>query len=118
MKKILSLNEGWIFCKEGVKETVNLPHTWNGLDGQGAGDDGYFRGACTYTRILPKYSGKVYQTHINRTIVEEHISKVSLPNWIHKVDKFITYFNATANKVTNVVKSFFGNFQYASLIPW
>ena len=60
MKKILSLNEGWIFCKNGEKETVNLPHTWNGLDGQGAGDDGYFRGACTYTRILPKYSGKVY----------------------------------------------------------
>ena len=59
MKKVLSLNEGWIFCKEGVKEEVNLPHTWNGLDGQGAGDDGYFRGACTYTRILPKYSGKV-----------------------------------------------------------
>ena len=60
MKKILSLNEGWIFCKQGVKETVNLPHTWNGLDGQGAGDDGYFRGSCTYTRILPKYNGKVY----------------------------------------------------------
>lgn len=65
-----------------------------------------------------KYSGNVYQTHLNRTIVKEDISKVSLPNWIHKVDKFITYFNATANKVTNVVKSFFGNFQYASLIPW
>ena len=27
MKKILSLNEGWIFCKQGEKETVNLPHT-------------------------------------------------------------------------------------------
>ena len=60
MKKIISLNDGWIFCKNGEKETVNLPHTWNGLDGQGAGDDGYFRGACTYTRILPKYDGKVY----------------------------------------------------------
>ena len=60
MKKIVSLNDGWIFCKNGEKETVNLPHTWNGLDGQGAGDDGYFRGACTYTRILPKYDGKVY----------------------------------------------------------
>ena len=44
MKKVLSLNDGWIFCKEGVKETVNIPHTWNGLDGQGAcGEDGYFR---------------------------------------------------------------------------
>lgn len=61
MKKILSLNEDWIFCKEGVKENVNLPHTWNGLDGQGAcGEDGYFRGACTYTKILPRYAGKVY----------------------------------------------------------
>ena len=61
MKKVLSLNDGWIFCKEGVKETVNIPHTWNGLDGQGAcGEDGYFRGACTYTRILPRYDGQVY----------------------------------------------------------
>lgn len=65
-----------------------------------------------------KYSGKVYQTHINRTIVEEHMSKVSLPNWIHKVDKFFTFFNETTNKVTKVVKSFFENFQYASVIPW
>ena len=61
MKKILSLNEGWIFCKNGEKENVNIPHTWNGIDGQGAcGEEGYFRGACTYTRILPKYTGKVY----------------------------------------------------------
>ena len=60
MKKIISLNDGWIFCKNGEKETVNIPHTWNGLDGQGAGEDGYFRGACTYTRILPRYEGKVY----------------------------------------------------------
>ena len=65
-----------------------------------------------------KYSGKVYQTHINRTIVEEHISRVSLPNWIHKVDKFITFFNETTSKVTKVVRSFFENFQYASVIPW
>ena len=32
MKKIISLNSDWIFCKEGVKENVNLPHTWNNLD--------------------------------------------------------------------------------------
>lgn len=61
MKKILSLNDGWIFCKEGVKETVNIPHTWNGLDGQGAcGEEGYYRGPCTYTRIMPRYDGQVY----------------------------------------------------------
>ncbi len=61
MKKIISLNDEWVFCKNGEKETVNVPHTWNGLDGQGAaGEEGYFRGACTYTKILPRYTGKVY----------------------------------------------------------
>lgn len=60
MKKILPLNNDWVFCKEGVKETVNLPHTWNGIDGQGGTDGSYYRGACTYTRILPKYEGKTY----------------------------------------------------------
>ena len=49
-----------MFCKEGVKETVNLPHTWNGLDGQGMNEGSYYRGACTYTRIIPKYDGITY----------------------------------------------------------
>jgi hypothetical protein len=61
-----------------------------------------------------KYSGNVYQTQLNRTIVEEHISKVSLPKWIHRVDKFFAFCNETTNKVKNIVKSFFGNFQYTS----
>lgn len=78
------------------------------LDGKQSSTGGY----------VWKYSGNVYQTQVNRTIVEEHISKVSLPNWIHKVDKFFTFFNETINKVTNVVKSAFGNFQYTSVIPW
>ena len=60
MKKTILLNEGWEFCKEGVKQTVNLPHTWNGIDGQGGSDDGYYRDKCTYTKILPSYPGKVY----------------------------------------------------------
>ena len=60
MKKIISLNKDWVFCKEGEKENVNLPHTWNGVDGQGGTDGTYYRGACTYTKILPQYSGKVY----------------------------------------------------------
>lgn len=60
MKKIISLNNDWVFCKEGVKENVNLPHTWNGVDGQGGTDGTYYRGACTYTKILPKYEGRVY----------------------------------------------------------
>lgn len=63
-----------------------------------------------------KYSGNVYQTHLNRTIVEKHISNVSLPNWIHKVDKFFTFFNETIKKVKNRVKSFFDHFQYTGVM--
>ena len=59
MKKVISLNNDWIFCKDGVKENVNLPHTWNNLDGQGS-ESTYYKGACTYTKILPKYDGKVF----------------------------------------------------------
>jgi hypothetical protein len=73
------------------------------LDGKESSTGGY----------VWKYSGNVYQTHLNRTI----ISKVSLPNWIHRIDKFITFFNETKNKVKNTVKSFFENFQYTSVIP-
>ena len=76
------------------------------LDGKASSTGGY----------VWKYSGNVYQTHLNRTIVEEHISKVSLPNWIHKVDRFFTFCNEAINKVKNIVKSFFGNSQYTSVL--
>ena len=43
MRNILNINEGWIFVKDmneapaslpQTGEKVNLPHTWNALDGQ------------------------------------------------------------------------------------
>ncbi len=59
MRKILNINENWLFAKntaditvrEGV--TVNLPHTWNAEDGFDGGND-YFRGACLYVKELNK----------------------------------------------------------------
>ncbi|MBQ8028912.1 MAG: hypothetical protein IJ262_05860 [Clostridia bacterium] len=59
MKKIELFNAGWTFNKQGEKEIVNLPHTWNAVDGQG-GDSTYYMGQCTYTKIIGKYPGKVY----------------------------------------------------------
>lgn len=53
MRKIISLNQGWTFYKEGAAEKVNLPHTWNGLDGQDGGDD-YYRGSCYYERSFER----------------------------------------------------------------
>ena len=51
MKQIL-WNKGWQFAKPGQSwEPVDLPHTWNGTDGQDGGDD-YFRGCCRYKKTL------------------------------------------------------------------
>ena len=57
MRTIINLNEGWLFEK-GVTafaspETVNLPHSWNAVDGQDGGND-YFRGSCLYQKKLNK----------------------------------------------------------------
>ena len=53
MRKIISLNENWVFTQSGQSTGVNLPHTWNAVDGQDGGND-YFRGICLYTRTLDK----------------------------------------------------------------
>ncbi len=60
MRKILNLNNGWLFSKgaDGVThgshaEEVSLPHTWNATDGQDGGND-YYRGACLYTKKILK----------------------------------------------------------------
>ncbi len=58
MRKIISLNNDWLFVKDSkevvskeVGEKVNLPHTWNAEDGLDGGND-YFRGSCVYTKVL------------------------------------------------------------------
>ena len=60
MRKILNLNQNWAFLKDMAQvpgdlagaEFVNLPHTWNALDGQDGGND-YFRGSCCYVKSIP-----------------------------------------------------------------
>lgn len=53
MRNIKNINENWAFVKENEKSTVNLPHTWNGIDGQDGGND-YYRGKCTYIKEIAK----------------------------------------------------------------
>lgn len=49
MKKI-NINKNWVFNKpEEQPKNINLPHTWNALDGQNGGNN-YFRGKCLYTK--------------------------------------------------------------------
>ena len=53
MRTKKTINENWKFTKEGVSEILDLPHTWNGIDGQDGGGD-YYRGCCTYEKQLDR----------------------------------------------------------------
>ncbi len=64
MSKKFTWNENWKFTKDAVTitdkttsagnwETLDLPHTWNGDDGQDGGSD-YYRGTCYYAKNLSK----------------------------------------------------------------
>ncbi len=59
MRNIINLNENWIFVKDTADislregEMINLPHSWNAVDGQDGGND-YFRGSCLYVKTLKK----------------------------------------------------------------
>lgn len=93
MRQIRNFNDNWYFAKkdEVLKELsedweqVNLPHTWNAIDGQDGSND-YFRGTCCYVKKFTKpellngqraflefegvaMSAKVY---INGEIITEH----------------------------------------------
>ena len=50
-----NLNLGWEFFKDlaAAGEKVDLPHTWNGKDGQDGGND-YYRGTCYYKKTISK----------------------------------------------------------------
>ena len=46
------LNENWCFTyHDGSKQNVDIPHTWNAIDGQDGGND-YWRGTCTYEKTF------------------------------------------------------------------
>ncbi len=59
MRNIINLNKDWLFVKDSTDitvcqgENVNLPHSWNAIDGQDGGND-YFRGHCVYRKTLKK----------------------------------------------------------------
>ncbi len=49
----IDLMQDWTFLKSGDPSLqINLPHTWNALDGQDGGQD-YWRGMCTYRKSFP-----------------------------------------------------------------
>ncbi len=59
MRNIINLNQDWLFVKDTTDialregERIQLPHSWNAIDGQDGGND-YFRGSCLYVKTLNK----------------------------------------------------------------
>lgn len=62
MRSIYNFNSKWAFTKQSATipeklplnwDWVNLPHTWNAIDGQDGGND-YYRGTCHYAKTLDK----------------------------------------------------------------
>ena len=62
MRKIININRKWAFTKQAATvptelpvnwDWVNLPHSWNAIDGQD-GDSDFYRGTCYYVRKLEK----------------------------------------------------------------
>ena len=53
-RRTINMNQGWRFKKQGEQMTiVDLPHTWNAVDGQDGGND-YWRGTCVYEKAFPR----------------------------------------------------------------
>ena len=62
MRKVININKKWSFVQKNVElnnllsekvNKINLPHTWNALDGQDGGGD-FYRGSCWYYKKLGK----------------------------------------------------------------
>lgn len=62
MREIININRKWAFTKQANEapseipklwDFVNLPHTWNAIDGQDGGND-YYRGTCWYAKEINK----------------------------------------------------------------
>ena len=43
MRKVVNTNSNWNFEKKGETQQLDLPHTWNGTDGQDGGIIRYAR---------------------------------------------------------------------------
>ncbi len=62
MRQIININRKWAFTKLASEvpstmpekwDFVNLPHTWNAIDGQD-GENDYYRGTCYYAKEIDK----------------------------------------------------------------
>ena len=66
MRTDILLNDGWTFTyHDGSRHSVNIPHTWNAVDGQDGGND-YWRGTNIYEKDFscPKFDSGNQQVYL------------------------------------------------------
>ena len=66
MRTEILLNENWQFTyHDGSVQAVNIPHTWNAVDGQDGGND-YWRGTCVYEKIfeIPEFDRQTQRVYL------------------------------------------------------
>ncbi len=67
MRRVVEMNEKWFFCgKDNDRILVNLPHTWNAVDGQDGGND-YYRGEGSYKK---EFSCPVFEREEEQVFLE------------------------------------------------
>lgn len=121
MRAITNINNGWKFFKgvndyaslnNAASEDVNVPHTWNGYDGQDGGGD-YWRGSCWYVKPLEvpahKDGDRIYielkgtnstgELYINGKFVAKHDGGYS--TWRADITDFLGETNEIAVRVDN-----------------
>ena len=121
MKNVKNVNSNWRFIQKNVEEAdvllekgkkVNVPHTWNNLDGQDGGGD-YYRGTCWYYKKLGKITKKendvvylefkgvnsICDVYFNGKLVGHHEGGFS--TFRCKVDEFINDENIVKVRVDN-----------------
>ncbi len=119
--KVVNINDSWEFFK-GVSdistikgesgEAVNLPHTWNNLDGQD-GENDYFRGSCVYAKVVDinkkpnkdyyiefRGANAVATLYVNNMFVGEHKGGFSTFRW-NITEQIVLGNNSIVVKVDN-----------------
>lgn len=117
MRKITNINQGWDFTKDGITQKISLPHTWNGLDGQGA-EETYYRGRCVYERVIPGFEGRVY-LEINgaNTVCEVFINGVYIGSHENGYSMFRFEITDFINSDMNVIRIIVDNSENEYLYP-
>lgn len=116
MKEIININNGWQFIKEGVSTKVNLPHSYNAIDGQNQAD--YYRGECEYIRELPELKGRSF-VEINgaNSVANVYINDVHLGEHRGGYSMFRFEITSYLNSEKNILKIVVDNSDFADIYP-